>query len=79
MTRIIIFHILLLFLLNAQAYPQPEAVSFYQEGVEYLENEDYVKAIGSFTKAISLDDSYADAYFQRAIAKKKLSEKVKLI
>jgi len=48
----------------------------YEHGMEELNNKNFIKAIGDFTHAIHLKPDFADAYFQRAIAKKMLAESV---
>ncbi|MDW7693261.1 leucine-rich repeat domain-containing protein [Flammeovirgaceae bacterium SG7u.111] len=50
------------------------AQKHYQQGMENLKNEDYINAIAEFTHAISLEPSFADAYFQRAVSKDLLGQ-----
>jgi hypothetical protein len=45
------------------------AKDYYTSGLEKMKKEQYIEAIGDFTAAISLEEFFADAYFQRALAK----------
>lgn len=51
------------------------AQKHYQQGMESLQSQDYVNAIAEFTHAISIEPSFADAYFQRAVSKDLLGKK----
>ena len=46
----------------------------FKEGLQALEEKEYIQAIGKFTNAISLKEDYAAAYYQRAVAKDLLGE-----
>ena len=59
-----------------QSYAQSNPNSFYKSGIDKINKKDYIKAIGDFTSAISTKPGYADAYYQRARAKKLLAESV---
>ncbi|MDW8288339.1 MAG: hypothetical protein RMJ89_09725, partial [Flammeovirgaceae bacterium] len=45
------------------------AEEYFNDGLNNMKKKDYLKAIGDFTHAISLNPQYAEAYYQRAIAK----------
>lgn len=45
------------------------AEDFYNEGVIKVKSKNYLQAIGDFTSAISLKQTYAEAYLERAKAK----------
>lgn len=51
-----------------------KAQEHYQSGLKFLTAKDYVKAIGEFTHAVSLKNTFAEAYLQRAIAKELLGK-----
>lgn len=56
-------------LLTGATFNQPDAKSFYENGIASLNKKDYIQAIGEFTNAISVNPSFADAYYYRAQAK----------
>ena len=58
------------------AFNLPDAKTYYNTGVQNLNNREYIQAIGAFTNAISLNPDYADAYFYRAYAKDLLGKKM---
>lgn len=58
------------------AFNHPDATSYYNSGVNALNSKDYIKAIGDFTNAISMNPKYADAYFYRAYSKELLGIKM---
>lgn len=55
---------------------QPDATTFYNNGIANLKRKDYISAIGDFTNAISIKHDYAEAYYKRAIAKDKFAKEV---
>ncbi len=61
--------IFFLFLNSGNFSVVEQAEEFYRRGLDRMENKEYLKAIGDFTHAISLKPDYADAYYQRAMAK----------
>jgi len=67
---------IVLFFIVLSAFNQPDAKSYYNTGVENLNNREYMQAIGAFTNAISLKPDYAEAYFYRAYAKDLLGKKM---
>ncbi len=60
-------------LLLTTAATSPTAKEYYSTGVENLKKQNFLDAISSFTEAVSLDPSYADAFYQRAKAKELLA------
>jgi tetratricopeptide (TPR) repeat protein len=60
--------------LSAQVEEDP--TSFYWQGLAHLEKKEYLQAIRHFTTAISLNEQYAEAYYQRAIAKNALNKEL---
>lgn len=58
------------------SFSQPDAKTYYNTGVQSLNNKEYIEAIGAFTNAISLKPDFADAYFYRAYAKDLLGKKM---
>jgi hypothetical protein len=46
--------------------PTPNAYSYYEKGEEYRRSENWVMAIGEYTRAIGLDSQFINAYFYRA-------------
>ncbi|MBX9853561.1 MAG: leucine-rich repeat domain-containing protein [Cytophagaceae bacterium] len=56
-------------LLTSSTYNQPDAKSYYENGMTSLNKKEYIQAIGEFTNAISLNPNYADAYYYRGYAK----------
>ncbi|MCH8317283.1 MAG: leucine-rich repeat domain-containing protein [Bacteroidetes bacterium] len=50
--------------------------TFYTSGISKLNSKDFIQAIAAFTSAIGLKPDFADAYYQRARAKKLLAESV---
>jgi tetratricopeptide (TPR) repeat protein len=64
------YSVLLVFILIiASSFEQPDAKAYYENGLTSLNKKEYIKAIGEFTNAISLNPTYADAYYHRAYAK----------
>jgi|CXWJ01.1.fsa_nt_gi TonB family protein len=45
-----------------------KADGFYNNGVKYLNEKNYVAAITEFTEAISLNKNFIDAYYNRGVA-----------
>lgn len=66
----------LLILLSGFIEPQPDATTYYNNGIANLKKKDYISAIGDFTNAISIKHDYAAAYYKRAIAKDKLAKEI---
>lgn len=58
------------------AFTQPDAKTYYNSGIENLNNREYIEAIGAFTNAISLKPDFAEAYYYRAYAKDLLGKKM---
>lgn len=53
----------------AFAFSSDQANIYYQKGLDNLEGQQYIQAIGDFTNAISIKRDFGDAYFQRAKSK----------
>lgn len=64
LNKIILFFVLIVFggilPLNAQ---QKTAISLYNEGLEFYQNEDYYDASQNFLEVVNINPSYADAWF----------------
>ncbi|WP_051203910.1 leucine-rich repeat domain-containing protein [Hugenholtzia roseola] len=58
------------------AQVEEDPTSFYWQGLSHLEKKEYLQAIRHFTTAISLNNAYAEAYYQRAIAKNALNKEL---
>src|SRR6478609_10662535 len=63
-------------LLCSSSFTQPDAKTFFENGLASLNKQQYIQAIGEFTNAISLNPKYADAYYHRAYAKDLLGKKM---
>ncbi|HPC38898.1 MAG TPA: tetratricopeptide repeat protein [Exilispira sp.] len=62
--HLIIFVIIAFFLIIS--FQTPNAISYYQSGIKFEENKEYLKAIEQFLKAIELNPNYFDAYYHLA-------------
>lgn len=62
----LIFLIFLFFSLVLLSFQNNNAINFYQNGLKYEENKDYLKAIEQYIKAIELNPNYFDAYYHLA-------------
>lgn len=62
--HLIIFVIIAFFLIIS--FQTPNAISYYQAGIKFEENKEYLKAIEQFLKAIELNPNYFDAYYHLA-------------
>lgn len=67
----VLITILLLFSSFSQT---PDAEAYYKNGVENINNNNFIGAIADFTNALSRKPDFGEAYYQRAIAKYKLAE-----
>ena len=54
----------------------PQALSFYKEGVKALHNSDFKMASSWFAKAIGIDCTFYNAYLQKHYALKNLDNLV---
>lgn len=74
----LIFLFSLLFLLRGYSQKPPErvtqAIHFYEEGEQALNEQKYKMALAHFNECLRLDPYYLDAYYSRAIAKEHLSD-----
>ncbi len=61
-------------LLFTTAATSPSAKEHYNAGINNLRSQKFVEAIGSFTEAVSIEPSYADAFYQRSKAKELLAK-----
>lgn len=55
---------------------QGDPESFYKSGLVHIDTKNYIMAIGEFTNAVGIKPDYADAYYQRAVAKALLGKQV---
>ncbi|MCB9187532.1 MAG: tetratricopeptide repeat protein [Flavobacteriales bacterium] len=53
---------------------QAQAMIHYTNGIELYEETNYFEAVDEFTKAITIDPSYSEAYMRRGDSKRKLSD-----
>ena len=67
------FAIVTILILFSSFSQTPDAQSFYDNGVENINNKNYIGAIADFTNALSEKPDFGAAYFQRAVAKHKLA------
>ncbi|WP_440237486.1 leucine-rich repeat domain-containing protein [Cytophaga sp.] len=58
------------------SFNQPDAKNYYETGLNSLNQKDYIKAIGDFTNAISMNPKFGDAYYYRAYSKELLGKKM---
>jgi len=58
------------------SFNQPDAKTFFESGMSSLNQKDYIKAIGDFTNAISVNPKFGDAYYYRAYSKELLGKKM---
>lgn len=68
--------LLIFFFLVFSSFEQPDAKTYYENGLNSLNQKDYIQAISEFTNAISLNPNFADAYYHRATAKELLGIKM---
>lgn len=75
LNKIILFFVLIvfggIFPLNAQ---QKTAISLYNEGLEFYQNEDYYNASQNFLEVVNINPSYSDAWFMLSDSSYKLGE-----
>lgn len=75
LNKIILFFVLIvfggIFPLNAQ---QKSAISLYNEGLEFYQNEDYYDASQNFLEVVNINSSYADAWFMLSDCSYRLGE-----
>ena len=55
------------------------AVGFYDSGVNYADQGNFIQAIADFTKVIQLNPSVPEAYYNRAIAYTKVGNPIEAI
>ena len=48
---------------SAASSQSPEAVKYYNNGIKYVQNEDYESASKAFQKALEYDPEFVDAYY----------------
>lgn len=75
MKNVILASLVILFI-ALSGFNQPDAKTYYENGLASLNKKEYIQAIGEFTNAISLKPDFADAYFHRAYAKDLLGKKM---
>jgi tetratricopeptide (TPR) repeat protein len=66
--------LIILFPIKTIAQQYDEAAVFYNKGVQYLEAEEYQKAIENFTEAIARKPQWVDAYYSRGVAYTKTND-----
>lgn len=76
MTRVLTYLSVFAILFFGSAFNQPDAKSYYENGMNSLNQKDYIKAIGDFTNAISVNPEFGDAYYYRAYSKELLGVKM---
>jgi tetratricopeptide (TPR) repeat protein len=76
MKKIIPYCTILALLFLGTSFNQPDAKNYYDTGLTSLNQKDYIKAIGDFTNAISLNPKFGDAYYYRAYSKELLGKKM---
>ena len=76
MTRLLTYFATFAILLFGSSFNQPDAKSYYESGMNSLNQKDYIKAIGDFTNAISVNPKFGDAYYYRAYSKELLGVKM---
>jgi Leucine-rich repeat (LRR) protein len=64
------------FVLLTSAFNQPDAGNYFENGLNSLNQKDYLKAISDFTNSISLNPNNAEAYYYRAYSKELLGNKM---
>ena len=67
------FILVTLLILFSSFSQTPDAQSFYENGVENINNKNYIGAIADFTNALSEKPDFGAAYLQRAVAKYELA------
>jgi Leucine-rich repeat (LRR) protein len=71
----ILFTLITVYFVSGNTAGSQDAMYYYDRGLKLIAATDYVGAINEFTLAISANQDFADAYFQRAVAKDLLSKK----
>lgn len=71
---VVFLSLLFSLLFIAAGKPTQDPEYHYRQGVKHIEDKQYLAAIRDLTQAISLKRDYGDAYYQRAVAKKLLSQ-----
>jgi tetratricopeptide (TPR) repeat protein len=79
MKKLITYSSIIAVLIFGSSFNQPDAKNYYDTGLASLNQKDYIKAIGDFTNAISMNPKYGDAYYYRAYSKELLGKKMGFI
>ncbi len=79
MKKLITYSSIIAVLIFGSSFNQPDAKNYYDTGLVSLNQKDYIKAIGDFTNAISMNPKYGDAYYYRAYSKELLGKKMGFI
>ncbi len=76
MKKLFTYCSILSLLVFGSSFNQPDAKNYYETGLNSLNQKDYIKAIGDFTNAISMNPKFGDAYYYRAYSKELLGKKM---
>jgi tetratricopeptide (TPR) repeat protein len=76
MKKLFTYSSVLAVLIFGSSFNQPDAKNYYETGLSSLNQKDYIKAIGDFTNAISMNPKFGDAYYYRAYSKELLGKKM---
>ena len=79
MKKLITYCSIIAVLFFGTSFNQPDAKNYYDTGLVSLNQKDYIKAIGDFTNAISMNPKFGDAYYYRAYSKELLGKKMGFI
>ncbi len=61
------------FILSNKSFAQKNSKEWFALGLEHLKQKEYIDAISDFTSVVGLENNNSEAYYQRAVAKLRLS------